>query len=133
MEENKYLKLDFLQGIILFVVSCFWSFFEHARQTFLHLFHANDDHDNPEILYPPLKVIQITPQFITNLDQNLPPKLHDNYNQVDKNHETKTDISSHVLDSTPSNIQHIYKPLKLPHLLHDFPPKHYEYLPLFDG
>jgi hypothetical protein len=131
--RKQVLKIGFFQGIILFVISCLWSFPEHARQFFLHLLHANDDHDNPEIAYPPLKIIQISPQFITDFDQNLPPEPHDNYNQVDKPHETKDDISSHVLDSTPSNIQHRYRPLKLPHLLHDFPPKHYEYLPVFDG
>jgi hypothetical protein len=133
MEENKYLKLDFFQGIILFVISYLWSFPKHARQIFLHLLHANDDHDNLEIAYPPLKIIQISPEFITDFDQNLPPEPYDNYNQVDKPHETKADISSPELDSTPSNIQHRYRPLKLPHILHDFPPKHYEYLPVFDG
>jgi hypothetical protein len=61
MEENKYLKLGFFQDIILFVVSYLWSFPEHAKKIFLHLLHANDDHDNPEISYPPLKIIKISP------------------------------------------------------------------------
>jgi hypothetical protein len=53
--------------------------------------------------------------------------------QVDEPHETKVDVSPLVLDPTPSKIQHRYSPLKLPHILHDFPPKHYKYLPVFDG
>jgi hypothetical protein len=48
-------------------------------------------------------------------------------------HETKVDVSPLVLDPTPSKIQHRYSPLKLPHILHDFPPKHYKYLLVFDG
>ena len=35
------------------------------------MLHANDDHDNLEILYPPLKIIDISPYFITDFDQNL--------------------------------------------------------------
>jgi hypothetical protein len=133
MGENKYLKLSFFQDIIFFVVNYLWSFPEHAKQIFLYLLHSNDDHDNPEIVYPPLKVIQIFPQFITDFDQNLPSEPCDNHDQVDEPHETKADISPPVLDPTPSKTQHRYRPLKLPHILHDFPPKHYEYLPVFDG
>jgi hypothetical protein len=117
----------------LFVIRFFWSFPEHARPIFIHLLHANYDHDNIEVSYPPLKIIQIFPQFISDLDQNLPPEPCDSYNQADKPHETKAYIAYLVLGSNPSNIQHIYRPLKLPHTLHDFPPKHYEYLPVFDG
>jgi hypothetical protein len=133
MGENKYLKLSFFQDIIFFVINYLLSFPEHAKQIFLHLLHANDDHDNLEIVYPPLKFIQISPQFITDFDQNLPSEPCDNHDQVDEPHETKADISPPVLDPTPSKTQHRYRPLKLPHILHDFPPKHYKYLPVFDG
>jgi hypothetical protein len=133
MEENKYLKLDFFQGILLFVISCLWSFPEHVRQIFLYLLHANDDHDNLEIIYPPLKVIHISPQFITDFDKNIPSKPCDNHDQVDEPHEAKADISPPVLDPTSSKTQHRYIPLKLPQILHDFPPKYYKYLPVFDG
>jgi hypothetical protein len=100
MEENKYLKFYFFQGIILFVVSCLWSFPEHARQFFLHLLHENDDHENPEIVYPCLKIIQVSPQFITDFDKNLPSKPCAKYNQANKPHETKVNISPLVLDIT---------------------------------
>jgi hypothetical protein len=133
MGENKYLKLSFFQDIIFFVINYLLSFPEHAKQIFLYLLHSNDDHENLEIVYPPLKVIHISPQFITDFDQNLPSEPCDNHNQVDEPHETKADISPLVLDPTPSKIQHRYRPLKLPHILHDFPPKHYKYLPVFDG
>jgi hypothetical protein len=95
--------LDFFQGILLFVISCLWSFPEQFRQIFLHLLHANNDHDNTEIAYPPLEIIQISSQFITEFDQNLPLEPYDNHDQVDEPHETKADISPPILDPTPSN------------------------------
>ena len=110
-----------------------WSFPECAKQFFLYLLHSNDDHDNPKIAYPPLKIIQIYPQFITDFNQNLPPKPCDNHDQVDESHETKAYISPLVLDKKPSKIHHRYRPLKLPQVLHDFPPEHYKYLHVFDG
>jgi hypothetical protein len=95
--------------------------------------HANNDHDNLEIVYPPLKFIHISSHFIIDFDQNFPSEPCDNHDQVDEPHETKADISPPILDPTPSKIQHRYKPLKLPHILHDLPPKHYKYLLVFDG
>jgi hypothetical protein len=133
MGENKYQKLSFFQDIILFVINYLFSFPEHDKQNFLHMLHENDDHDNIEIVYPPLKVIHVSPQFITDFDQNLPFEPCDNHDQVDEPHETKADISPSILDPTPSKTQHRYRPLKLPHILHDFPPNHYKYLPMFDG
>ena len=97
------------------------------------MLHANNDHDNPENIYPPLKITRMPPQFITHFDKEISSRLCDYHNQVDELHETRVDISSPALDPTPSKTQHRYKPLKLPHILHNFPPKHYEYLPMFDG
>jgi hypothetical protein len=133
MEENRYFKWKFFQGILLFFISCFWSLPKHAKHVFLHLLHANHDHDNFEVSFPPLKIIQISPQFIVDLDQNIPLEPCDRYNEAYKPRETKADIASLVLGSTPSNIQHRYIPLKLTHILNDLPPKHYEYLHVFDG
>jgi hypothetical protein len=133
MEENKYLNLDFFQGILLFVVSCLWSFLEHVKQFFLYLLHSNDDYENLAIVYPPLKFVHTYPHRITDFDKKIPSKPCDDHNQFDEPHETKYDISPLLLDPTPSKIQHKYIPLKLPQFLHDFPPEHYEYLPVFDG
>jgi len=133
MGENKYLKLFFVQDIIFFSIKYLWSFPEHAKQYFLYPLHSCDDHVNLAIVYPPLKVVHISPQFVTNFDQNFLYEPCDDHSQFDEPHETKDDISPHVLDPTPSNIQHRYRTLKLPHILHDFPPKNYKYLPMFDG
>ena len=126
MGENKYLKLSFFQDIIFFVIHYLLSFPEHANKVFPYLIHSNNDHEKLEVIYPPLKFIHTPPQFITNFDQNLPSEPYDNHNQVDKPHETKADISPPVLDPTPSKIQQRYRPLKLLHILHNFPPKNYK-------
>ena len=56
----------------------------------------------------------------------------DNHEQVDEPHEAKVDISRLVHDTTSSKTQHRYIPLKIPQFLHDFPPKYYECLPMFN-
>jgi hypothetical protein len=127
MKENKCSKWDFFQIILLFVIICLWSFLENARQFLLFLLHANNDHDNLEKIYPPLKITRTSPQFITHFDTKSSSGPRDDHNQVDERH-----ISIPALDPTTSKIQHRYRPLKLPHILHNFPLKHYEYLPMFD-
>jgi hypothetical protein len=132
-ERKQMLKMGFFQTIFLFVISCLWSFLENARQVLLFLLHANNDHGNLENIYPPLKITRTSPQFITHSDKEISCGLCDDHNQVDEPHETKVDISSPALDPTPSKTHHRYRPLKLPRILHNSPPKHYEYLPMFDG
>jgi hypothetical protein len=102
MEENKYLKLDFFQGILLFVISCLCSLLKHAKHIFLYLLHSNDDHENIAIVYPPLKFLHVYPHYITNFDKTIPSGPCDDHNQVDEPHETRFDISSLALDPTPS-------------------------------
>jgi hypothetical protein len=133
MGENKYLKLTFFQEIIFFVINHLLSFPEHAKQFFLYLLHLNDDHHNLALVYPPLKLEHISPHCITDFDQNLPSEPYGDHSQVDEPHEIKANIKPPILDPTPSKIHKRYKPLKLPHILHNFPPKHYKYLLVFDG
>jgi hypothetical protein len=133
MEENRYLKWDLFQSILLFVISYLCSFLEHAKQIFLYLLHFNDDHEKLAIIYPPLKVAHAYPHCITDFDKKIPSGPCDDHDQVDEPHEAKADVSPPVLGPTSSKAQHRYIPLKLPQVLHDFPPNHYEYLPVFDG
>jgi hypothetical protein len=133
MEEKRYLKWDSFQGILLFVINCLWSFHENTRRVFLYLLHYNDDLENLEIVCPPLKVVHAYPHSITNFDKKNSSGLCDDHDQVDEPHEAKADISPPVLAPMSSKTQHRYTPLKLPQVLHDFPPKYYEYLHVFDG
>ena len=45
----------------------------------------------------------------------------------------KPKLTIHQSHIALSNIPNRYRPLHLPHVLHDFPTKHYKYLPKFDG
>ena len=48
-------------------------------------------------------------------------------------YETKVDNTLVTHRPVSSDIPNQYKPLHLSHVLHDFPTKHYKYLPKFDG
>jgi len=133
MEGNKYLRLDFFQNILLFVMNCLWFFHENTRRVFLYLLLPKDDHGNLAIVYFPPKFVHACPQCIIDFYKKNSPRLCDDHDQVDEPHKSKTDISPFVFSPTSSRTQHRYTPLKLPQVLHDFPPKHYEYLPMFDG
>ena len=133
MEENKYLKLDFFQGILLFVVGCLYFFLEHAKQIFLYLLHSNDDHEKLGIIYPPLKFAHAYPHCIDEFDKSFTIGPCDDHDQVGKPHKAKADVSPPIPSPTSSRAQHRYIPLKLPQVLHNFPPNHHEYLPVFDG
>jgi hypothetical protein len=133
MKENRYSKWDLFQSILLFILSCLCSFLEHAKQIFLYLLYFNDDHERLAIIFPPLDVAHAYPHLITGFDKKIPPGPCNDHDQVDEPHEAKADVSSPVLGPTSPKAQHRYIPLKLPQVLHDFPPNHYEYLPVFDG
>jgi hypothetical protein len=93
MEENRYLKWDLFQSILLFVISCLCYCLEHAKQIFIYLLHSDDDHENLAIVYPPLKVVHAYPHCITDFDKKIPFGPCEDHNQVDEPHEAKDDIS----------------------------------------
>jgi hypothetical protein len=133
MKENMYSKWDLLQSILLFILSCLCSFLEHAEQILLYLLYFNDDHERLAIICPPLNVAHAYPHLITGFDEKSPPGPRNDHDQIDEPHEAQAVVSSPVLSPTSPKAQHRYIPLKLPQALHDFPPNHYEYLPVFDG
>jgi hypothetical protein len=118
---------------LLFVISCFVSFLEHVKENFLYLLYLNNNHEKLVIIYPPFKVAHAYPQYITNFDKKFTSEPCDDHDQFDEHHKAKADTSPPVLGPTPSKSQHRYVPLKLPQVLRDFPPNHYEYLHVFDG
>jgi hypothetical protein len=133
MEENGYLKWGFFQGILLFVINCSGPFMKMLDEFFfiycilmmimriLKLY----------ILLLKLYMHILTISLISM--KKIPSGPCDDHDQVDELHEAKADISPHVLAPTSSKTQHRYTPLKLPQVLHNFPPKYYEYLLVFDG
>jgi hypothetical protein len=103
-----------------------------SKRIFLHLLHSNEDHE-PTLVYPSLQTVNIPSPHIVDYDQHPLSESYDNLEQPCKFYEIKDDISSFVPILVSSKIQQRYKPLKFPSILHDFPPKHYKYLPIFDG
>jgi len=127
-----YQILSFIQDVIFYVVNYLLSFLDHIKSIFNFLLYLNEYHRTP-LVYPSLKAVNISPSCITDLDQSLPYKSCDDHSQVGEHHEIKDNLISLVLNPKPSNIQDIYKPIQFPYFLHDFPTKHYKYLPRFEG
>ena len=65
--------------------------------------HAIEYHNNLEIIYPPLKSIQIYPQLITDFDKNIPSKPCHNHDQAAEPHEAKATFLPPVFDPTTPN------------------------------
>jgi hypothetical protein len=73
------------------------------------------------------------PPCISDIHQapsSKPYGVHDHSCELN---ETKAELVPFVLNHVPSKIQERYNPLKFPSILHDFPLKHYNYLPRFNG
>jgi hypothetical protein len=119
MEENRDLKLDFFQGILLFVIGIPYVFLEQAKQIFLFLMHSNDDHEKIAIIHPPLKIAHAYPHCINDFDKSFTARPCDDHDQVGKPHKSKADVSPSIPSPTSSKSQHRYIPLKLPQVLHD--------------
>ena len=96
------------------------------------LLHSKQDHGFTYV-YPSLQIENISPYSIFNSDQDPLFELHNINDQLCESHNTKVDTTLLSHDSVPSKIQNQYRPLQLPHVLHDFPTKHYKYLPRFGG
>ena len=68
-----------------------------------------------------------------DFDLDLLSELHDIKEQLCEPHDTSVDTISSSHSPVSSKIPNQYRPLHLPHVLHDFPTKHYKYIPRFDG
>jgi len=108
------------------------SFPESIKIFFHFLLHSNKDH-RTNLVYNSLKSVNTFPPYIDNLEQDPLYESLDINDQVGEPHEIKDDVIPHVDNFKPSNIQDRYKPLQLLLVLHDYPTKHYKYLPKFDG
>jgi hypothetical protein len=104
MEENRYLKLKFFQGIQLFVISCLCFLLENAKQIFLYLLHSNDDQEKIAIIHPPLKIAHAYPHHIDDLDKSFTTGPCDDHDQVGKPHKSKVDASPLFLRPPEPNL-----------------------------
>ena len=80
-----------------------------------------------------MKAINIASLCIPDLDPKPSSESCNVYDQSCEPQETKDDIIPPMFNRIYYKIQDKYRSLYLPSILHDFPPKHYKYLPILDG
>ena len=125
----RYQSINFFQDILLIFIGYFVSFPELIKRILRCFLHLDDDHKSA-LDSPSFKTVKTSP-FPCTFDLEKDP--NDDHDQFYEPHETKENIISLVPNPTSTKTQVRYRPLKLPLILHDFPPKHYKNLPMFDG
>ena len=108
------------------------SFPKLVKTVFHCSLHSKQNHEFTHV-YPSLRTKSISSSCTFYFDQDPsfePNDIKDNPCEPDEN---KVDNTSVPHSPVSSNIPNRYRPLHLPHVLHDFPTKHYKYLPKFDG
>jgi hypothetical protein len=129
----RYLSLSLVQEVIFYFINIFLSFPEFFKIIFLHLLHSNEAHRST-LVYPSFQIVSIPPSScITDIHQDPSSEPYDVHDHSCDLNETKVELVPSVLNPAPSMIQERYNPLNFPSILHDFPLKHYKYLPRFDG
>ena len=96
------------------------------------LLHSKQNHEFTPI-YLSLRTESISSSCTYDSDQDLSFEAHKNNYHPCNPHDTQVDITSFPHSFVSFNIQNQYRTLHLPHVLHDFPTKHYKYPPRFDG
>ena len=108
------------------------SFPEHIIKFFYCLLYSKYD-PNSTFEDPSLKDVNIHSLCIPDLDPNPSSESCNVYDQSCEPQDTKDDIIPPTFNPISSKIQDKYRSLNFPSILHDFPPNHYKYLPMFDG
>ena len=120
------------QDVLSFLVKLLLSFPKLVKTTFHYALHSKQHHEFTPI-YPSLRTEIIPSPCMFDFDWDLSFKPHEIKGHPCEPHETSIDNTSIPHSSVSSNIPNRYKPLHLPLIFHDFPTKHYKYLPKFDG
>jgi hypothetical protein len=136
MEEQygkiRYSSLSLVQKVPFSFINIFLSFPEFFKRICLHLLHSNEA-QRSTLVYHPWKIVGIPPSCITDIHQAPSSEPYDVHDHSCELNEAGDELVPFVINPTPSKIQERYSPLKFPPTLHDFPMKHYKYLPQFDG
>ena len=125
----RYSSLSLVQEVFFCLINIFLSFPKFFKRIFLHLNEAQ----RYTLVYPSLQTVGIPPSCITDIHQAPSYETYDVHDHSCELNETKVELVPSVLNPIPSKIQERYNPLKFPSILHEFPLKHYNYLPRFDG
>ena len=127
----RYLRSIFLQNILFVLVNISLSFPKFIKIIVHGLFHSRKSLEFTPV-YPSLQTESISSYYTYDLDQDHWYETHDTKKQPCEPHNTEVEVAFFPHNSVSSNTQNWFKPLHLPHILHDFPIKHYKYLPRFD-
>ena len=131
-EKIRYSNFSFLQDVLSFLVNFFLFFPKIVKIVFHCPLHSKQNHEFTPI-YLSLRTESISSSYTFDFDQDPSFEPHDIKDHPCEPHETKVDNTSVPHSPVSSNIPNQYRPLHLPHVLHDFHTMHYKYLPKFDG
>ena len=130
--RSRYSSLCFFQEALYYLVSLFVSFPKFIRTVFYGSTRSEQNYEYIPV-YPSLRTKSVASSCTSDYGLDLYPRAHDVKGHPCEIHETSDDrlaiVPNLVSPISPSR----YKPLQLPPIVHDFPVKHYKYLPKFDG
>jgi hypothetical protein len=136
MEEKygkiRYSSLILVQEVLFYFINIFLSFPKFFKRIFLHLPCLNES-QRSTLVYPSFQTVGIPPSCINDIHQDPSSEPYDVHDHSCEINETKVELVPFVLNPAPSIIQEICSPLKFPSILHEFPLKHYKYIPRLDG
>ena len=128
----RYSSFSFIQDVLSFFETFLLSLPKLVKIVFHYALHSKQNHEFTHV-YPSLWTESIPPPCTFDFDRDISFETHDLKGNPCEPHETTTNNTSIPHSSVSSNIPNRYRPLHLPLILHDFPTKHYKYLPNFDG
>ena len=130
-ERLRCSNLRFFQEALSYLVGVFLSLPRFIKTTFYGSFHSEQSYEYIHV-YPSLRAESVASSCTYGFDLDFSPGAHDVKGHPCEIHETSDD-SIAIVPNLVSPLSPIwYKPLQLTPILHDFPTKHYKYLPKFD-
>ena len=131
-ERLRYLSLHFFQDALSCLVSLFLSFPRFIKTAFYGSIHSEQSYEYIHV-YLSLRTKSVASSCTFGFDPDFYPGDHEVKGHPCESHETSVNSVSIVPNLVSPSLPSRYKPLQLPPTLHDFPAKHYNYLPKFDG
>ena len=131
-ERSRCSSLHFLQEDLSYLVSFFVSFPKFIRTVFYGSTHSEQSYEYI-LVYPYLQTESVASSSTSGFDPDFSPRAHDVKGHPCELHETSVDSVAIAPNLVSPSFPSRYKPLQLPPIVHDFPAKHYKYLPKFDG
>ena len=131
-ERLRCSSLCFCQEALSCLVSLFLSLPRFIKTTFYGSIHLEQSYEYI-LVYPSLRTESIASSCTFDFDRDFSPEAHDIKGHPCEPHETSINSVSIAPNLVSPSLPSRQKPLQLPPILHDFPVKHYKYLPKFDG